>query len=649
MSCFPYGCLLILALVLHLFEPAQWQPTTEQVLYIQMTSAQELENIGEDFFLALSDLTNNSRPIISSLTLLAQENINAAEYITKAVEKRIEKVSLIHRTLRFKIKDTNTDQAVPHHKLYALYLLDSISKNVGSPYTLLFAQKLFHTFTQAYLLVDDPTRKKFIDLFKTWKNATTSSGVPLFPDEPVNKIEQFLVKATSIHQQASQPYSSPVNVSVLLGTVDRLLYLINQRLRVSPGDHTISTKIEIITQLKFALQNERMTSEALMAVKHQLDEMTRMEERQLRDTPPVRSPQLANPVAQPQPNLANIFNSVQHQQQLQQQNSRSSTSTPPAGTQNSKPLEKNTSQLLNSILNIKKPSIKTPTLTPAPGADANPKLDLTSLLSNLQKQGLVNMPKTNPKIPSASLLNSLLRSAKSAPIPSSRSTQGEQQLVVQPPKSKLELQLSQFDISAKFISLDPTTSYTELFITEKPNKCGTCGKRFANTPEGQLKSREHLDWHFRINKKLREGTIVQSRSWYLDDEEFVQFRDQEMFGNVEATDESVRDPRTVKEERHYVVVPSDSDMSCVCGVCKDVLRAKFDDDLGEWIWDNAVDKNGRVFHYTCFKETSQGNKAQQSNGKRQREVTTLDYDMIQNVMKSVKLQDGTTKRSSGTV
>lgn len=55
-----------------------------------------LEALGDDFYVAISDLTNNSRPMITSFTLLAQENIDAAEYLTRAVEKRIEKVSKSH-------------------------------------------------------------------------------------------------------------------------------------------------------------------------------------------------------------------------------------------------------------------------------------------------------------------------------------------------------------------------------------------------------------------------------------------------------------------------------------------------------------------------------------------------------------------------
>ncbi|CEP25074.1 Protein PCF11 AltName: Full=protein 1 of CF I [Cyberlindnera jadinii] len=564
-----------------------------------------LEALGDDFYVAISDLTNNSRPMITSFTLLAQENIDAAEYLTRAVEKRIEK-------------------AVPHQKLYALYLLDSICKNVGSPYTLLFAQKIYQTYTQAYLLVDDQTRKKFIDLFKTWKNAKTSSGLPLFPDEPMAKIEQFLVRATAIHQQSS----AKVNVAMLLQTIDKLLYLTNQRLLRSPNDQSIPAKIGIIKQLKFALQNDRsMTQDALVGVKRQLDEMTTAEENSLRSTPPIKSPPLSNP----QPNLQNIFNSIQNP-------TATSLQTQDTGYNKVEDKTKNLT-LLNSMINLKGSAIRTPTPTQTQQPVVK-KNNLTSLLSSLEKQGLVKKKTPSPhEVPSTSLLNSILQKTK---IASSNRLNTVH-------KSPLEEELEKFDINAKFVSLDPTSTYTALFVSRKTHKCGTCGKRFGDSQQEQAKSRDHLDWHFRINKKLKEGAIVQSRNWYLDDEQFVQFRDEDMFGSGEQEDKTTTEKNNAgSKERHYVVVPSDSEMSCLCGVCKEVLKARYDDDLGEWIWDDAVKKNGRIFHYSCYSETNTSSSLASIVGaKRTRDLSSLDFDMIRNVMKNVKLDDRSKVNTKG--
>jgi pre-mRNA cleavage complex 2 protein Pcf11 len=52
----------------------------------------ESEEIKQDYLSSLSELTFNSRPIIQNLTIIAQENINYGEAITKAVEEHILKV-----------------------------------------------------------------------------------------------------------------------------------------------------------------------------------------------------------------------------------------------------------------------------------------------------------------------------------------------------------------------------------------------------------------------------------------------------------------------------------------------------------------------------------------------------------------------------
>lgn len=59
-----------------------------------VTSLQEeLEDIRQEYATSLEELTFNSKPIISNLTIIAQENMQAAEVIARAIEDHIGKVS----------------------------------------------------------------------------------------------------------------------------------------------------------------------------------------------------------------------------------------------------------------------------------------------------------------------------------------------------------------------------------------------------------------------------------------------------------------------------------------------------------------------------------------------------------------------------
>jgi pre-mRNA cleavage complex 2 protein Pcf11 len=62
-----------------------------------------------------------------------------------------------------------------------------------------------------------------------------------------------------------------------------------------------------------------------------------------------------------------------------------------------------------------------------------------------------------------------------------------------------------------------------LLYDSLPLQCSTCGRRFADTERDRKIRDAHLDWHFRVNKRLREDTRGQSRSWYLDEEVGTQY------------------------------------------------------------------------------------------------------------------------------
>ncbi|KAF6821283.1 mRNA cleavage factor complex component pcf11 [Colletotrichum sojae] len=143
--------------------------------------------VAEDYRQALEDLTTNVRFEISNLTMIAREQTEHAQVIAEVLQKHI---------LR----------APPHKKLPALYVLDSIVKNVGTPYTLFFGAKLFTTFMEAYAAVDGQVRRKMDEMLRTWKEPVPGSldKRPVFPAEVTQPIESALMKARTSALQAQQ-------------------------------------------------------------------------------------------------------------------------------------------------------------------------------------------------------------------------------------------------------------------------------------------------------------------------------------------------------------------------------------------------------------------------------------------------------------
>ncbi|KAJ4289753.1 mRNA 3' end processing factor [Kalmusia sp. IMI 367209] len=150
------------------------------------------DEVAADFRDALQDLKVNSRPEISNLTLIAKENTEHAQAISLVLEQHI-------RTAR------------PDWRLPSLYVLDSIVKNIGTPYTVYLGRGLYKTFTDTYLKVDQPTRKAMEGLLRTWKQPVPESmdSRPVFPPEMTGDIETALNKMHAI--QAQQPMQRPVH------------------------------------------------------------------------------------------------------------------------------------------------------------------------------------------------------------------------------------------------------------------------------------------------------------------------------------------------------------------------------------------------------------------------------------------------------
>lgn len=597
-----------------------------------MDTQEDLQNIGEDFYTHMEDLTFNSRPIITNLTIIAEENTDAALYIVKAVEKRIEK-------------------ALQAHKLFVFYLLDSICKNIGSPYTLLFGDNLFKTFTTAYVSMDDATRRKMIDLFKTWLTAKNSSGLPLFPSEPIKKIEEFLIRASTLYKsniqvvarQTPTPTLPQINTNELIDLINAITLLSREKLKIIPNDTESQNKLLVLGQVKNAIQAQVMDYAELMKAKNMLQGMFKSEEEALKAL-----------VTPPQPSLVPAV--PQQQQPLQQQQQQQQTDQQPQH-----PLKRQFQQFINSSATATA-TATTETATPAPSSTATtttsnssnplglssataakiavPKANYDDLFKKLLKAKLVKYKRQ--KLPSKQLLRSLLVVPEKQQEPTTSAattatTAAAQEFHV--------IDLTEFDInSSGLLKKASYDTFHKLMFANKPNKCAQCGKRFGNSQK-ELKIRaDHLDWHFRVNSKLQNSTVIPSKAWYLDDVEFFKFRDFELFYSredltyadhqadfISPDQQAFRDSSsaavgavaasssssssTPSNIKHYVTVPETSvDMQTQCGICREIIKGEYDDDLGEWVYKDSVQgPQGKIFHWACFNEANNKKKSNNNN------------------------------------
>eukprot|EP01080_Neovahlkampfia_damariscottae_P001536 gene1536-12662_t len=137
----------------------------------------------ETYSEALSELKQNSKPQINSLTMIAEENMAAFKPIVQAIEKRLK-------------------EAPNSQKLTVLYLVDSICKNVGGPFIQEFGKNIINSFCSSFEVQSDENMKTyFLKLLKTWPQ--------IFSTETVNSIETRISSLTKKNEYNRMIHVNP--------------------------------------------------------------------------------------------------------------------------------------------------------------------------------------------------------------------------------------------------------------------------------------------------------------------------------------------------------------------------------------------------------------------------------------------------------
>ncbi|SPO29376.1 related to PCF11 component of pre-mRNA 3`-end processing factor CF I [Ustilago trichophora] len=497
----------------------------------------------------LKSLTFNSKPIITNLTVIAHDH---AARMSAVVAKCL---------------DDHIMQSHPSVRLPALYTLDSISKNIGHPYTQLWSARIVPIFLESYRLVDQPTKMRMEELLGTWKTAGPGAR-PLFGDNAQWSIERALFGSQGMPQAnaAPAPVADPRanaarSKSKAIENIDKLLAVDGQSLAANPSDTALHERVDSLAQLKQVILTADLSSEEMAQIHAQLDSLSAAAQR---SNP---SGHAAAMHGQPLPAVA-----------------PASAPTPAPAPASAAPaaLPQGLSGALASLSAL---------TAPAPTAASNGQASAggnnaaaSSLIASLMQAGLLPGSAT----PSA---------AATPPPPAIERDQDEDYI-----NAILALDIK---TSGPDFNREPVSSYELILHKHLPLQCRQCANRYPTGNKGQGRMDDHLDWHFTQNRRAKDSAARgQSRSWFDRLESFIRggFDDSAPASrSANATSGSGIDGDTkgltaaqdkaLKEKfaKSFVITPTDPDLaSQPCPICKESFKSQWSEDEEEWIWLNAI-------------------------------------------------------------
>ncbi|CEJ92505.1 hypothetical protein VHEMI08155 [[Torrubiella] hemipterigena] len=592
--------------------------------------ASEASEVAEDYRHALEDLTTNARFEISNLTVIARENTEHALAIAEVLQQHILK-------------------APPAKKLPALYVLDSIVKNVGTPYTLFFGRNLFKIFMESYAAVDNQIRKKMEDVLRTWKEPVPGSMDmrPVFSHELVRPIENALMKVrqASMPQQNMMPgrprpgmpmhrdtptppgmQGQPMPGQPFHGGQQPYIRNSPQPYGVAPGpfqpppggNHSpppppgssvenLESDIQTLiaaTRVEAAHRPHDVTIQGRLRALQDLQgvmrstnlpydqlELIRVKVAELASVtirqPPPQAPSPTPPPASAPVSLDALLGQGALAALMARTGSNSQTSTPPAG-----------------VAALRSPPAANMYLPPAPPPAAPPaaapvsndamalldKLRLAGMLpgaGNVGSQGSTPPPAAMPAMPPSIFPANL----------ASILAKANQNAMAGAPGGGLNSTILKQEFRPDVIN--------RLYDNLGP-PCSQCGRRFRTDEEGRKKKTAHMDWHFKVHQRSAEAEKRGThRSWYVDQEDWLKSREVVDSDHQVAKEEVADDASKAPAGPKYIAVPDPtSGINTVCPICQERFENKWLDTAQEWVWLDAVLVRNRAFHASCLAEAS---------------------------------------------
>ncbi|XP_019634316.1 PREDICTED: trichohyalin-like [Branchiostoma belcheri] len=235
---------------------------------------------------------------------------------------------------------------------------------------------------------------------------------------------------------------------------------------------------------------------------------------------------------------------------------------------------------------------------PAPGPAPQPaKLDVSQLFEKLLKTGIikkVDEKKEEPKVEEQKM-EAKTEEVTRVVVPL------EERMEEDEPRAELKLDTTVPPLALKVEDLK-TRHKGVINRLYCGIQCSSCGSRFL--PEETDKYANHLDWHFRMNRREKEGTGKAShRDWYYGVDDWIAYAE---LGDDEEDQESAffEQPVVTSEPGEVISCPvcTDEENDDICDICQEPFEQFWDEEEEAWHLKDAVRVNGKTFHPNCYED-----------------------------------------------
>ncbi|KJE89119.1 hypothetical protein, variant 1 [Capsaspora owczarzaki ATCC 30864] len=531
----------------------------------------EYQRTFREFSDSLDFLKVNSKIHIDMLTQLAAESQSAAPAVVAAIEARLRQVPA-------------------DRKLPILYLIDSIvkAKVIGTTYAGLFERNLAETFVETYTVVGGEDRRRLDRVLNLWEGYFPAPLVQFLRDRIVG-----LAQTADPRRQAAPRPDASANVRMA-----------SSHGGAAPGPQQQTSSVWPNYEAPPPQAHQNFYAGGMVAGGAQqwsnagpayasapptrplsydaqiFASWPQFERDGLRASllAGLRDPMAVHQHAQLRRQLADLDEAEAHLRSLMQ-------------PQFNQPVQQSYYAPLPPDAQSQQPP---PTLSQLQTAPPEGKLDVSSLLQQFMQSGALG-----------ALTGGALQSATPLSAPQ----------VIPPPTGSSGHASSGASMALPHVALDSDAVKTfrndvvESLYSWRPLLCTQCAFRFP--ADRRTAMAEHMDWHFRANKRERErDKNVRSRRWYLPVDDWLQYKETEEDDERQPaffTDGTGRDGGQTSGatggasagesvDAAVAVLPDDA---TECSICGDKLERVYNQDDEEWRFVGAVRVGAQVFHTRC--------------------------------------------------